>query len=561
MADVIKSIGTDGRDYSTVTLWNAAGGAATAADHAIGELYNDSAFDEVAVIDSGVPATITIRAADGHEHDGTAGTGVRFMRSADDSARIMLDRENCHCIGIEFDGNGYKTTTNYSPMQIGRHTNTLYAQSFQRCIAHHHDSSLNGAVFSGPSDRQSTFIRCMAWRFTYAVSTGAACAMFSSGDDKVGVFACTAYHMTRSGGHGDAILYNIHPTLGSCQNSIGLGCYTGGSHSGSVYEFTPTATDDPDRDYNMDSDGTAPGTNSVTGVTIADQFVSIVDGSEDLHLVSDADAVGAGADLLTTPPGVQYDIDGYDVDDAGDTWDIGADQYVSAGGADVVVEPDAVGAAFGAGAPSLGIVSKPAGVGAVIGAGVPSAGVAIKPAAAGAVIGAGVPSAGVAVKPAAVGAAFGVGAASAVIVAKPASTGAEWAAGDPDLSGAGFVSAVGAEFGAGDPSLSIKAKLSAAGVAFGVGDPTATIEAKPAAVGAVWGVGAVGQGGGVTAPAAGAEWGVGDPVLSGPSAVRLTIPRRVRGGRRGAVEMRGAGVVPRKVYGTRAAAVALRGVH
>ena len=51
------------------------------------------------------------------------------------------------------------------------------------------------------------------------------------------------------------------------------------------------------------------GSNSVTNVTLSDQFVSTVSGAEDLHLASTSDAIDAGADLGTTPAGVQYDID------------------------------------------------------------------------------------------------------------------------------------------------------------------------------------------------------------------------------------------------------------
>lgn len=55
--------------------------------------------------------------------------------------------------------------------------------------------------------------------------------------------------------------------------------------------------------------------------------------NNDLHLVSgDTNAIDRGADLGTTD-GVNYDIDNYDRDGGGVTWDIGADEYVAAGGA------------------------------------------------------------------------------------------------------------------------------------------------------------------------------------------------------------------------------------
>ena len=75
----------------------------------------------------------------------------------------------------------------------------------------------------------------------------------------------------------------------------------------------------------MSSDATSPET-GLRNVVTSDQFVSIVSGSEDLHLKAGSDAIGAGTDLGTTPDGVQYDIDGFDRDAANRVWDIGADQ-------------------------------------------------------------------------------------------------------------------------------------------------------------------------------------------------------------------------------------------
>jgi hypothetical protein len=58
-------------------------------------------------------------------------------------------------------------------------------------------------------------------------------------------------------------------------------------------------------------------------------FTNVTGGSEDLHLVSGSDLIDAGTDLGTTPTGVNIDIDGRDRDAEGDTWDIGADEFVS----------------------------------------------------------------------------------------------------------------------------------------------------------------------------------------------------------------------------------------
>ena len=95
----------------------------------------------------------------------------------------------------------------------------------------------------------------------------------------------------------------------------------------------------------MSSDGTADdagGSNNLVDKTGSDQFVSTTEGSEDLHLKEGADAIDAGVDLGTTPAGVNIDIDGRDRDSEGDTWDIGADEFVEdvAGGASFLMFVD-----------------------------------------------------------------------------------------------------------------------------------------------------------------------------------------------------------------------------
>ena len=55
--------------------------------------------------------------------------------------------------------------------------------------------------------------------------------------------------------------------------------------------------------------------------------MSVVEGSEDLHIKTGSDAIGAGADSGTTN-GVNIDIDGSDRDTLGIVWDIGAHEFL-----------------------------------------------------------------------------------------------------------------------------------------------------------------------------------------------------------------------------------------
>ena len=116
--------------------------------------------------------------------------------------------------------------------------------------------------------------------------------------------------------------------------------------AGTTYDFGwPGSTTNITPLNNMSSDGTADdagGSNNLVDKTGSNQFVSTTEGSEDLHLKEGADAIDAGVDLGTTPAGVNIDIDGRDRDSKGDTWDIGADEFVEdvAGGASFLMFVD-----------------------------------------------------------------------------------------------------------------------------------------------------------------------------------------------------------------------------
>lgn len=112
------------------------------------------------------------------------------------------------------------------------------------------------------------------------------------------------------------------------QNVVATGL--SGTTFGTKACFVPTAS--AVRDHNASDDTTADGTGSLASIDPADQYVSTVVGSEDLHLKSGADCIDAGVDLGTTPTGVNIDINGRDRDAQGDVWDIGAHEFVAAGG-------------------------------------------------------------------------------------------------------------------------------------------------------------------------------------------------------------------------------------
>ena len=97
MATITKSIGTSSRDYSTITAWEADldnTGIYTSGDDAVGECYNDTAFDEDATINGGNTVglnSVTLTVADGERHDGTEGTGARLVYSGSSTGNILKE--------------------------------------------------------------------------------------------------------------------------------------------------------------------------------------------------------------------------------------------------------------------------------------------------------------------------------------------------------------------------------------------------------------------------------------------------------------------------------------
>jgi hypothetical protein len=77
--------------------------------------------------------------------------------------------------------------------------------------------------------------------------------------------------------------------------------------------------------------GDATGTAGLQGLVAGTEFVDVTPGSEDLKLKAGATSIDKGTDLGTSPSGVNFDILDRDRDAQGDTWDLGAHEYVSLG--------------------------------------------------------------------------------------------------------------------------------------------------------------------------------------------------------------------------------------
>ncbi len=327
MATITKSIGTDSRDYSTMTLWEAAlnGASGGAGNDAIGECYNDTPFAESFTINDSTPDSILLQAESNERHDGTAGSGVRNIVSAlSISVQIAVSIK-----WLELDANSgasYIITTNYAA------DNSIFTNN----IIHNAESSFSGGVLG---------INILSSANNCIVHNNIIYDLVADGDNaanSVGIVGAVAdlynntiHSIKKLTGSGNAICVDSDDTTGvEVQNNIATDPSNTGSGSAECYSVSSPSN--ATMDHNLSSDSSASGTGSLTSKTSADQFVSIVGGSEDLHLKSGADAIGTGTDLGTNPTGVNIDIDGRDRDSEGDTWDIGADQFVAVGGSTIL---------------------------------------------------------------------------------------------------------------------------------------------------------------------------------------------------------------------------------
>jgi len=300
MPTTTVSAGTASRDYSTISA--ALTGEAANTDDVVIECYNDSAFDEFLDGLSSTPASWTIKPADGEGHDGTAGTGVRIVQSSsagfhlcDSTSPVVFDQ-------IEMDHNGG------IPPGGNNTTGTAAGNRVSRLIVHGAD----GGAVSDPIAIRNWFshariFACIVYdTLGRATNWGAIQIDSTSGDIEV---------EGNTVSHSKLKSYRFGTLTGAfvVKNNVGFGATTADfDGAGSATAAT-----------NASGDATAPGAGSITSITAADEFASVVGGSEDYHLVSDSQLIGAGTDLGTTPTGINVDIDG----ETRSSWDIGADEY------------------------------------------------------------------------------------------------------------------------------------------------------------------------------------------------------------------------------------------
>jgi len=320
------SIGTSSRDYSTISAWEADLDNTAKygnGSNAVGECYDDSNFSELFTINGGTTIgldSVLLTPATGEKHDGTSDTGVIVVSpsyNAKWSINSTIPTELRHMelkrlhhaengttltvVGNSraiFNGGILTSVGTTSRSAIG----TGYGEGGIYNSIIYGDSVLNGFEFTNKYGGRAEFVNNTV--VCSSTSTSSSCIFARDYNDRYG-----------------------HSAVAFIKNNLLI---VDGAGVAINYDNGQTQTSFPDYVSNMTNyssfpTGLANLSDHITGIDKTKQFVSMVSGSEDLHLVMGSDALNVGADLGNTPEGVQYDIDGYDRT-ASITWDIGADE-------------------------------------------------------------------------------------------------------------------------------------------------------------------------------------------------------------------------------------------
>ena len=309
-SEVTKTIGVSGRDYATITLWEAQNLDLVSLDQIqIGECYNDAAFSEGFTVTGWVAdATryLKLTTGSGQRHSGIIQTGVRVLNPNNYQYGWSFSQDYFQVIGIEFDCNNTSGITNKGGIGIAQYVNDLL---IDKCIIWGFDG--REALYAAYSGGGMKLYMSNSIIHPNSFTAGTV-ALSWNADDSV-------YFYNNSIINTDGICLNMSSgpnfraknNIG--KNSAGTNAFNGTFHA--------------DSDYNASSDATdAGGAHARNNQT----FSFIDESNHDYHLaLGDLGAKGFGIDLFGDPNfPVTDDIDGVS---RVIPFDIGADQITLAG--------------------------------------------------------------------------------------------------------------------------------------------------------------------------------------------------------------------------------------
>ena len=356
------------RCFSSISTWEADLDTDVfydSGDTAKGECYKDSAFSMTGSlsIDGGDGLSVgslahtILTVAESQRHDGTADTGAKVNLSTGGRIKTWYQDAYIHRTieWLEFDGGDSDQSfgSNWRIVDLSTGSTTGHVGTAAHLLIHGCHNTVvgdgNGYGVIGAGSQYSYIHNNIIYDCSGRLRTP-------------GILGANNGIVCNNTVHKIGMTYTSYAGDGS-REAIGIVCVAGCVYKNNIAVGTYFADDGHDHEkydylanggdvgtYNISGDSTASGSNSITGESASDLFVSCCDGSIDLHLKDESAALAAGDDLgtgftvgsdssagsSTYGTAINVDIDGRDRDAEGDTWDIGADQChtCSAGGDD-----------------------------------------------------------------------------------------------------------------------------------------------------------------------------------------------------------------------------------
>jgi hypothetical protein len=304
----VNTIGTTGRDYSTLQAWEDAVPATPTGGYE-GHCYNDSEFTAGVSIagHTSMSATnyILLTAATGQSfqdhasvranalfYDQTKGVGIT---AAGGSTTIEIDNDWVRVTRLQVK----RTVGTYGANVIGVPTNNLQNVLVKDCIVVRTNSSADGVPLLV---RTGKAVNCLVVNTGATAPTGGGIALFQNYANPGYAINCTVINTAAAAGSGIGVSGGNDNVINNC----------------AVFGWSAVATGTAAGDYNGTNLASgAPGANSVHSLTASDQFENA---ANDFRLKAGSGLIGEGNTDATNAPN---DISGV-ARGAGTAGDIGA---------------------------------------------------------------------------------------------------------------------------------------------------------------------------------------------------------------------------------------------
>ena len=257
--------------------------------------------------------------AEAERHDGSRGTGSTYTINSGNGL-IVSHAAASQTIIVEW----LEITESHANVEYllrNNVQNDTCTCIFRNVLAYDLTTSINYPLGGATAGVDGIFyvLNCMVFNCTMSTANNrdfSGISISNSSQTELYCYNNTVYDIVSgtSANAGDCRGFLINSKSGSA-NKNNIATDTTGTNTGTISDFSYQGSVS-DNSNNASSDDTADdggGSNHVISISSSSQYVSTTEGSEDLHLISGSDCIGAGVDLGTGNE-VEIDIDGYDRD-------------------------------------------------------------------------------------------------------------------------------------------------------------------------------------------------------------------------------------------------------